>query len=154
MCSVPPSDAPKKTLLQRFWILLRSSLVGLCATASDLGTLCLLIYVFGVPDQIANVPSLIPGLVVMFIGNKYFAFEDRSRAIVRQGSLFFAIELVAFGLNALLFFLIRHWFDIHPILARILGSNVVYLGFSFPLWSLLVFRAGRKAEAEPAPQET
>ena len=32
-----------------------------------------------------------------FIGNKYFAFEDKSKAIVKQGSLFLLIEMIAFG---------------------------------------------------------
>lgn len=112
-----PTSGITRRLLQRLWILVRSSCVGLVATATDLATLCLLVYGFGLDDQIANIPSLIPGLVVMFIGNKYFAFEDRSRAILRQGSMFLVIELVAFGLNALLYFLIRTRFDVHPILS-------------------------------------
>lgn len=150
MASPSPDDKSRPTILQRFWVLVRSGAVGLAATACDLGTLCLLVYACGVPDRVANVPSLLPGLVVMFLGNKFFAFEDRSRAILRQGGLFLVIEMIGFGLNVLFYELIRVHFGLHPLLARILGTNLVYLGFSFPLWSVLVFRQGRKATPEPS----
>jgi putative flippase GtrA len=133
-----------RPLLDRVWVLFRSSLVGLVATASDIGSLMLLIHVVGLSDQAANVPSLLPGLVIQFIGNKIFAFDDRTRAIVKQGSLFLMVEMIAFGLNVLLFHLLITWTPIHVILARLLGTNVVYLGFSFPLWSYFVFRRGAR----------
>jgi len=132
-----------RPVLERLWVLVRSAAVGLLATASDLGSLMLLIHGLGLTKRAANMPSLLPGLLVQFIGNKFFAFDDRSRAIVRQGSLFFIIELVAFGLNVLLFDLLVSRTPIHEILARLLGTNIVYLGFSFPMWSFFVFR--RKA---------
>jgi putative flippase GtrA len=125
---------------ERLWILFRSCLVGLLATASDLGTLMFLIHVAGLSKRAANIPSLLPGLLVQFVGNKFFAFEDRSKAIVKQGSLFLLIEAAAFGLNVLLFDVLVSLTPIHEILARLLGTNIVYLGFSFPLWYLFVFR--------------
>jgi putative flippase GtrA len=144
-----PASAPAVTsprpFLQRLWILFRSCLVGLLATASDLGSLMLLIHGAGWPKRAANIPSLMPGLLIQFIGNKYFAFEDRSKAIVKQGSLFLVIEAAAFGLNVLLFDLLLTLTPIHEVPARLLGTNIVYLGFSFPLWSIFVFRRGRIA---------
>jgi putative flippase GtrA len=140
-----PSEQP--SLLQRFWILIRSGMVGIIATICDLGTLLILMHGFGLHPRIANIPSLIPGLIVMFVGNKYFAFEDRSTQVVKQGSLFLAIELIGFALNALLFDMLVTHTEIHEIIARLLGTNIVYLGFSFPLWSMLVFRHRARAEA-------
>ena len=66
--------------MNRLWVLFRSALVGLVATVSDLGTLVLLIHVAGLSKRAANVPSLVPGLAVQFVGNKFFAFEDRRKA--------------------------------------------------------------------------
>jgi putative flippase GtrA len=127
-------------MFKRLGVLLRSASVGLVATASDLGSLLLLIHVAGLSKRLANIPSLLPGLLIQFIGNKYFAFQDRSKAIVMQGSLFFVIEMFAFAFNVLLFDLLVHRCAMHEIPARLLGTNIVYLGFSFPLWRLLVFR--------------
>ena len=128
-----------------FWVLFRSAAVGLLATASDLGSLMLLIHVVGLHPDLghANVPSLLPGLLVQFVGNKLFAFDDRSQALVKQGSRFLLIEAVAFALNVILFDVLVSMTPIHEVLARLLGTNIVYLGFSFPLWSVFVFR--RKA---------
>jgi putative flippase GtrA len=140
----PNEIAPQpRSLLERLWVLVRSGLVGLLATVSDLGTLALLIHGVGLHERLANVPSLLPGLLVQFFGNKFFAFEDRSKAIVKQGALFFSIEMAAFVLNVLMFDLLLNLTGMHWILARLLGTNMVYLGFSFPMWSYFVFR--RKA---------
>jgi len=140
----PVEAAPaSRSLLERFWVLVRSGMVGLLATVSDLGTLAILIHGVGLHERLANVPSLLPGLLIQFFGNKFFAFEDRSKAIVKQGTLFFSIEMVAFALNVLMFDLLVNLTGMHWILARLLGTNIVYLGFSFPMWSYFVFR--RKA---------
>ena len=127
-------------LFERLWVLFRSAAVGLLATASDLGSLMLLIHAVGLSRRVANIPSLLPGLVVQFFGNKFFAFDDRSKAVVKQGAFFFLIELVAFAFNVLLFDLLVCLTPIHEIPARLLGTNIVYLGFSFPMWSFFVFR--------------
>ena len=120
--------------------MLKSSGVGLAATASDLGTTTILVRCFDVSKQMANVPGLVPGIAVMFIGNKYFAFQDKSQKVVKQGMLFLAIEAVAFGLNALFFHLLVTWWNWHELLARLLSTNITYLGFSFPMWNWLVFK--------------
>lgn len=146
MSTAAPVSEPSRTKpswLTRLLTLIRSSLVGLLATASDLTTTTILVRLFDFTKRQANIPGLVPGILVMFIGNKYFAFQDRSKNVVKQGLLFVIIEAVALGLNVLLFDRLVVWFDLHEILARLIGTNVTYLGFSFPLWSLLVFR--RKA---------
>jgi putative flippase GtrA len=122
------------------WLRLRSSLVGLVTAASDFGSLALMIYVFDMDERAAGVPSLVPGLVIMFVGNKYFAFDDRSKALVRQTGLFFLIELCGFALNALAYDLLVGTWQMHPMLARALHTFVVYQCFSFPLWKVFVFR--------------
>jgi len=119
------------------------------ATASDLICLMLLIHVVGLDKRMANVPSLLPGLVIMFVGNKLFAFEDRSKQVVKQGSIFLLIEAAAFGLNVLFFDLLVTHTSIHEIVARLVGTNLTYLGFSFPMWSWLVFR--RKSASLQVP---
>ena len=140
--------APKPSWWQRLKVLLKSSAVGLAATASDLLTTTLLVRCFDLTKQQANIPGLVPGIAVMFIGNKYFAFEDSSRKVLRQGALFLAIEAVAFALNALFFHLLVTWWDWHELLARLLSTNITYLGFSFPMWNWLVFQLpGTKTEA-------
>src|SRR5262245_48594343 len=147
----------RKRARDRFWVLLRSSVVGLAATLVDLASLFLLVHGVGLPPEQANVPTLLPGLAVQFFGNKLFAFGDRSPALLRQGGLFVLVEVGAFFLNVLAFHLIVTLSTVHYLLARMLGTALVYLGFSFPLWGL-IFRhtpAGdaRKPEPTDVPAE-
>lgn len=112
----------------------RSALVGLAATAVDLGLLALLVEHLGASPAVANVPALLAGLAVQFFGNKYFAFGDRSRDFVRQGARFALVEAVTFALNATSFHVLAVWLGLPYLVARPLGELGVYLGYSFPRW--------------------
>lgn len=152
MSAAPTPNLQKPSLRTRLLVLIKSSAVGLIATACDLATTSLLVRGFDFTKQEANIPGLIPGVAAMFIGNKYFAFQDQSKKLVKQGLLFAAIEAVGVGLNALFFHLIVTWFDWHEAIARLVGTNLTYLGFSFPMWNWLVFKIRVKPpQTSPPP---
>jgi putative flippase GtrA len=143
------AKAPAKNK-QRLWTLVRSYLVGIPATASDLGLLWLLVGGLGLSKELANVPSLLAGVLVQFFGNKFFAFRDRSPNLLRQGVLFALIEVGTLFLNWLAYHLLVTYTDVHYLLARMIGTAGVYLAFSFPLWGL-IFRPTPPPEAvQPA----
>lgn len=118
----------------------RSLLVGAVATLTDLFALWLLIDGAQVSAIIANVPALLAGVAVQFIGNKSFAFRDPSRDWLRQGAQFAAVELGTIALNALAFHLLVTLSPIPYAGARLLGSALVYVAFSYPLWAR-IFRS-------------
>jgi putative flippase GtrA len=89
----------------------------------------------------ANLPALTFGLVIQFVGNKRYAFRDRSPQVLRQGSLFLAVETGAFLLNAGAFHLLSPILGLPWLLARALATSGVYFGFSYPLWGR-IFRPG------------
>lgn len=124
--------------------LARSLAVGIVATATDLGMLWLFVAVLAIPEALANVPALLAGVLVQFFGNKYLAFGDRSRAFVRQGALFAAIECGALLLNAGLFHLLAVVLGAHYLVARLAASALVYVAYSYPLWGC-VFRDRARA---------
>jgi putative flippase GtrA len=130
----------------RFVTLLRSCAVGAVATLVDLTSLFVLVSGLGLSPRLANVPTLIPGLLVQFFGNKFFAFRDYSPELRRQGALFLLVELGTFCLNVLLFHLLVSLSSVHYLAARMLATGLVYLGFSFPLWGL-IFRETRPRDA-------
>lgn len=115
-------------------VVLRSLLVGVAATAVDLSILAVMVELLHQTPAAANLPALLGGALVQFLGTKYFAFEDRSSALLRQGTLFSFVELAALGLNALLFVLATRipWIP-YPV-ARVVVQALVYFGFSLPLW--------------------
>ncbi|MCA9624494.1 MAG: GtrA family protein [Myxococcales bacterium] len=113
----------------------KSALVGVVATLADLAMLALLVEVIGIAPRLASAPALLLGVLVQFLGNKVFAFEDRSRAWARQGLLFGLVEIGALALNALLFDRLVALTGIPYLPARLLVGGTVYFGFSLPLWS-------------------
>jgi putative flippase GtrA len=124
--------------------LTRSAVVGVVATLVDLVALMLLVDVLGRAPEAANIPALLLGVSVQFAGNKWFAFRDRSKDLLRQGGKFVVIEAGALVLNALAFHLLIQLTVIPYPVARLVASALVYFGYSFPLWGR-IFNNGRSA---------
>lgn len=116
----------------------RSAVVGVAASLADLVMLALLVHGLAVAPAWANVPALSLGLVIQFVGNKLWAFQDRTSdpaQLARQGSAFLAVEVIAFLLNAALFHLLSPLWGVPPLVARVIASAAVYFGFSYHLWA-------------------
>jgi len=124
---------PRRRQLVRFG---RSVIAGAAATLADLGTLGVAIGLVGLSARQANLPALLVGATVQFIGNRQFAFE--SRGCVKRQVLWFAlVELVALGLNGVGYDLVaRQWLldTSGALLVRTLISFVVFVGWSYPLF--------------------
>jgi putative flippase GtrA len=115
----------------------RGAVIGVAATVIDLISLYLLVDVLGLSATLANIPALLAGLVVQFFGNKYFAFQDHSKQLVKQGMLFGLVELGALAFNAGVFHVLIHMTLLPYLLVRVIASALVYFLFSYPLWSLI-----------------
>jgi putative flippase GtrA len=114
-------------------VLGRSALVGVAATLVDLVALAAATGA-GVASLVANVPALLLGLLVQFVGNKSWAFRDASPRVARQLALFSIVEVAALAFNAALFHLAVLWLDSPPLLTRVVVSAGVYFGFSLRIW--------------------
>jgi putative flippase GtrA len=133
-------------LLQRALVLVRSAGVGLGATLTDLFVLTLLASGLGLSPRLASLPALAIGIGVQFVGNKLFAFADRSRAWLRQGVQFLAVETLGFVANLVLFDLAVTHVKLPYLALRLLTTNLVYFGVCLPLWT----RIFRIAEEQPS----
>lgn len=122
---------------------LRSLFAGGMATLADLATLALLVSVLHLEPRAANVPALLAGAAVQFFTNRHFVFRAREGSIAKQAMLFFLVEAIALLLNGLLFdHAMRVVAPSLYAVARLVTSNLVYVGFSYPLWRF-VFRTNR-----------
>jgi len=134
---------------------IKTLITGGLASVSDLGTLAILVSGLGLSPQVANIPSLGFAVVIQFVGNRYFAFNAAHGRLDRQLTGFIIVEIISFLLNAVLFHVLVSWFDLHYTLARLLGTFVVFMGFSYPLWRIifkvepLAATAKLPAKAEP-----
>ncbi|HEY1692222.1 MAG TPA: GtrA family protein [Polyangiaceae bacterium] len=127
--------------------LLRAGVAGIAATGSDLAALTLLVSVLHVDPRLANVPALVVGGVVNFLGNRHYAFRARGGHLGKQAIGYTAVELVALALNGFLYDTVlrtapetahAYW------LVRLATSHLVFLAWSYPMWRH-VFRAPREA---------
>ncbi len=132
-------------------VVVRSMGVGAAATLLDLGVLALLVSALGVSARLASAPALLLGVTAQFVGNKLFAFRDRSRDWVRQGLGFFAVEALGLLANLALFDLAVRHTAVPYLLARLGITSLVYFAVCLPLWSL-VFRASATPALVPAPE--
>jgi len=117
--------------------LFRSTLVGGAATAIDLLVLFFCMQALGWSPRAANIPALIAGGVVNFRGNRAFAFRATEGRIERQATLFILAELVTLGLNGVLYDSVVRALQPGPVpamIARLVVQNVVFLGWSYPIW--------------------
>jgi putative flippase GtrA len=122
--------------------ILRSFVAGAGATLVDLAVLAILVSGLGFAPRVANVPALVAGGIVNFIGNRHFAFRAGDGPLAKQALGYGAVEVVALVLNGLLFELVMRALPGHPgwyAVVRLVTSHVVFLAWSYPLWRL-VFR--------------
>jgi putative flippase GtrA len=113
--------------------------VGLVATVVDLAVLAALVEVFALSPQLANLPALAAGAVVQFIGCRHLVFAAAEGDLRRQITGFAATELATLALNGLSFHLLVTFTPVPYPLARPVGTFLVFILFSFPMWRL-VFR--------------
>lgn len=134
----------------------RSLLVGAVATLADVALLHVLARA-GLSPTAANVPSLLLGVLLQFLGNKYWAFADASPRLLEQSALFVLVEAGTFVLNAAAFHALVAWLGVSYWAARPLGTFAVYALFSYPLWARIFSSpAARRARGSrrrrsPAP---
>lgn len=140
------ASSDSATSAPRRWLRLARSLgVGAAATGVDLLALCLLVELGGLSPRIANVPALLAGAAVQFVGCRHVVFERATDGpLGRQLTGFALTEAGTLALNALAFHALVSLTPTPYPAARALGTLLVFVGFSFPMWSR-VFRAGGQA---------
>ena len=144
---LPPSVA---NLLR----LARAAIAGGMATLVDLGTLALLVGAFHASPRTASLPALVAGGVANFLGNRHFAFRATDGSLARQAVLYTLTEVVALALNGLLF---DTTLRLYPetahayVWVRLATSHLVFLAFSYPLWTRVFAPRVAKPETDTPP---
>lgn len=116
-------------------IRVKSAAVGALATLIDFAAMGALVSVLGQSPRLASPIALALGIACQFVGNKVFAFQDKSSAWGRQAALFAAAELFAYLANVALFDVMVRWVPLPYLAVRAGCQVVVYFCISMPLWS-------------------
>jgi len=124
--------------------LVRGAGVGVVATIVDLLALVILVEGLGLEPVVANVPALLAGAAVQFVGCRHLVFRASDGALGRQILGFAITEALTLALNGFVFHALTTLSPLPYPLARVAGTFLVFIGFSFPVWRL-VFRGARPA---------
>jgi putative flippase GtrA len=117
---------------------------GLAATLADLATLALLVGAIGAAPELASVPALVVGNLVMFFAQKRLAFGARGAAAKHEALRFVLVQAGGFALTAGLYALALKFVpgaNAAYVLTRLVVTNLVFLVYSFPLWHWVFRRA-------------
>ena len=136
---------PPEPFLERLRRFARGAGVGVAATVADLFALALLVEVCALAPAIANVPALLVGAAVQFLGCRHVVFDAGAGSLRRQLGGFAVAEAATLSMNALAFHLLITLSPISYALARPLGTFLVFAAFSYPVWHLVF--AQKKPEA-------
>lgn len=117
--------------------------VGGVATIVSMGALYLLVEYAGMSAQWGNAISLPLGVIIQFVGNRFWAFDKAKGNPALQFPIFVGLEVTGIFINVGLFWVFTEKLAMHYMLARLIGTGLVFWCFSYPLWQLLF--VGRKS---------
>jgi putative flippase GtrA len=120
--------------------LARSAGAGAVASGVDLASLTVMVSLVGLAPRVASVPALVLGCIVMFYGQKHWAFRAHGGPTGKQALAFALVQVGGLVLTGLLYDFAMRWSESAPrhyVIVRLVTTNVVWLAYSFPLWHLV-----------------
>lgn len=102
-----------------------------------MAVLAFAIGVLGVSARWANLPALVAGAAVQFLGNRHYAFDAARGPLGRQAGLFVLSELVTIALNGVGYDWLARTISLDTtgaLVARAAISFSVFALWSYPIW--------------------
>ncbi|OGN16169.1 MAG: hypothetical protein A3B99_00900 [Candidatus Yanofskybacteria bacterium RIFCSPHIGHO2_02_FULL_44_12b] len=125
------------SLLQ--WRILRYIISGGTAAVANLSILFVLVHFLDVWYLISSVISYALAILVSFLMQKYFTFNDFTRdRIGKQGILHVGIQIFNLCLNTLLMYLLVDPAGVHYLLAQVISAGSIAV-YSFFFYKHMVF---------------
>ena len=120
-------------------IFVRAQSVAVLATTIDFLAYTIFAKLVGLPFGVSAFSGALVGGIVGFYFGRVWAFTATDRCIRRQGIKYLLVCLVSAFLNGFLVEIFTSWLIINFMLARILASIMVGVGFNYPLHKYFVF---------------
>ncbi len=121
--------------------MLRVGFSGVLASATDVVLLLVLVEVLLLPVALAAFAAASCGAIASFLVNKFWAFRD-PRPLCLPQLLGFAVVALGSAIGtALCVQLLSVGLGLPYLLAKAIGAVVLFLAWSYPVQSRLVFRA-------------
>jgi len=138
--SLQAAYARANTNYPLFTRLVRFVISGGTATAVNLGALFLLTHVFGLWYLTSSVIAFMVAFFVSFSLQKFWTFEDASRARLRsQAAIYLIVILIGLAINTTLLYVLVEMAHLHYLVAQLI-SGVFIAVMNYFSYKHLVFR--------------
>ena len=136
--------------MKKWLTFVKSLIAGAAATLADIATFAALHHALGVDKNLAFWPAQVVGGIVNFIGNRRFAFQAQGGSLASQMVPFFGVTVISWVLTWALFHFTVELAEPYllPDFVKLIASNAVYLGFSYPMFKR-VFRDPAQKPLDP-----
>lgn len=135
--------------VKRAVIFVKSALAGAAATLTDFTVFFALANGVGLDPRWANLPALVAGGVVNFVGNRRFAFHAHHGSLTRQAQRFIGVTVIGLALNAVIFHFAVDALTAWPAwVLRVIIGNAVYVGWYFPMFRKIFHVHATRDEAK------
>jgi putative flippase GtrA len=112
--------------------------VGVLNTGVDMAVFFVL-NACGVPYAVAQIAAYAAGMASSYAFNKYWTFEQRRHAELREVALFAAVNLTSLGASLLVLYVLHSLLAL-PLVAGKIAATAVAMAVNFAGYRSLVFR--------------
>ncbi|HLU65305.1 MAG TPA: GtrA family protein [Kofleriaceae bacterium] len=133
--------------------MMRVGLSGVIATAIDVGALVFLVEALSSHVTLAAFFAATLGGIANFLINKYWAFDDEAPLEIRQITLYAMVSVVTAAFVAVAVHILAVLIGLPYLLAKAIAAALVFLCWTYPAQSRLVFPSAGAAAPEPEPAE-
>lgn len=124
----------------KYFKIARYITAGGLATAVNLATVYALTEWLSIYYLLSSAAAFGLGLLISFVLQKFWTFEDHSRQLIHRQALSFSLTALAgLSLNATLVYSLVHYFGQHYLLAQIF-SGIIIATINFFIYQRLIFR--------------
>lgn len=119
--------------------MLRSAACGGSGTLVDLAVMIALVELFTTPYGLAAVLGAGAGAGVSFTANRWWAYEDKRTVDRRQIFAFALVALGSMAINGAVVHLLASVMGVPYLIAKCVGTLVVFAAWTYPVQSRFVF---------------
>jgi len=108
--------------LQKF---IKFSIVGFINTAVSYLVFFILLEIGHVAYLLSSILAYLVGIIISYIGNKYWTFRASRTAVREEFIKFFILNLIGLAINTAIMACLVEIFKLNPLIAQILAMSVV-----------------------------
>jgi putative flippase GtrA len=110
------------TVIHKF---VKFSIVGFVNTVSSYLVFFILLQIIKLGYLLSSIISYIVGIVISYLGNKYWTFQIKRSAWQIEFTKFLILNIIGLTINTSIMVFLVEIFKLHPLLAQVVAMSIV-----------------------------